>query len=71
MKKEEKLLNDACQMCECYSIDEQCENHNACPVYNLYKLATKKKKTKVIEKDDFRGMQGYCDFEPQLPPEMI
>lgn len=35
----DKLLTKACERCENYSTETQCEDRNNCPVYALYKQA--------------------------------
>ena len=68
-ERAQKLFKEACEMCEGYSIEEQCEKQRGCPVYRLFLLAKRNSKNKTA--DDYRGMQGTCDFEPRLRPEMI
>lgn len=69
----EELLKEACKRCEEYSVYTNCECVKDCPVYNLFLLAEEPHKTKKVygKLDDWKGLQGNCDFEPQPKPEMI
>lgn len=58
----EDMLQAACERCEGYSGETQCEIQKDCPTYMLYKEAKKKKNHKPV-KDEKWLCQGNMKHE--------
>lgn len=63
MTQEEKLLRKACERCEEYAVNHNCDIRVKCPVYRLYELACKKRE-RIIKQD-------VWSVPPSPRPEMI
>ena len=67
MTKAKQYFKEACERCEEFAAESECEVKENCPVYKLYCLMSRLK-TKI---DDWSTAQGNCDFNPGLQPDII